>query len=212
MTIPALPQEVRTSRRAFLSLLAGVGAGGALLLQRDGVASAATPTDQLAQAELEQAAQKAELCSSANAAGVGLRGEYFADERCRGTPMLVRLDGSIDFDASLDWPVERRRRPRSVRWSGWVKPPLAGLYRFHAGVADARVLVSQQVLAGPDAEPQADIELAAGRFYPISVELNRIAPDANGIRLEWTAPHGARFLVPRALLYLPTDGIETARS
>ena len=24
-------------------------------------------------------------------------------------------------------------------------------------------------------------------------------------RLEWTAPHGARFLVPRALLYLPTE-------
>jgi hypothetical protein len=127
--------------------------------------------------------------------------------------MLVRLDGGIDFDASLDWPGDRaRHRPRSVRWSGWVKPAIAGRYRFHAGVADARILVSQQLLAGPAAEPQAGIDLDAGRFYPISVEVDRLAPAAERIRLDWTAPHGARFAVPRALLYLPMDGIATARS
>jgi hypothetical protein len=202
------PAPGRNARRAFLI----GGAATALLLRRDRAAEPSARGDQLAKVELEQAARKVELCSSANAAGVGLRGEYFADEGCRGTPLLVRLDGSIDFDASLDWPkAQHGPRPRSVRWSGWVKPALAGAYRFHAGVAEARISVSRQPLAGAGVEPQAEIELAAGRFYPITVELDRIAA-AGRIKLEWTAPHGARFAVPRALLYLPSEGVTTRRA
>jgi hypothetical protein len=53
---------------------------------------------------------------------------------------------------------------------------------------------ARQPLAGPDAAP--DVELSAGRFYPILVEVDRIAAADARIRLEWTAPHGARF--PRA--------------
>ena len=70
-------------------------------------------------------------------------------------------------------------------------------------------VAARQSLSGPDAA--RDVELAAGRFYPILVELGRIAAADERIRLEWTAPHGARFLVPRALLYLPTEGLAPAR-
>ncbi|HEX6707041.1 MAG TPA: PA14 domain-containing protein [Albitalea sp.] len=190
-----------TTRRAFLAIAAGAGA--TLLLQRDVGGLRRASSNHLAEAELEHAAQRAALCSSANVAGVGLRGEYFADEGCRGPALLIRQDATIDFDASLDWPAERRdQRPRSVRWTGWVKPPLPGRYRFHPGTSEAQVQVSRQRVAGPDADD--GIELAAGRFYPIAIELDRIAPGAADVRLEWTAPHGARFLVPRALLYLPT--------
>ena len=190
------------SRRAFLGL--GTGAAALLLVQRDGVrAIASAPTD-LARIEFAHAAQKAALCSAANVAGVGLRGEYFAAERCAGTPLLVRLDAAVDFDASHDWPGAQAERPRSVRWSGWVKPALGGRYRFHGGVNEARIVVARQVLAGRDASAQADIELAAGRFYPIGIEIARLSTDTGRIRLEWTAPHGGRFAVPRALLYEPT--------
>ena len=199
------------SRRAFLAAAGALGV--ALAVRRDGVRANASPTADLAAVEARLAAARAALCSAGNAAGVGLRGEYFAAERCAGAPLLVRLDMSIDFDASLDWPRDAAAgRPRSVRWSGWVKPPLSGRYRFHAGTADARIVVARHVLAGPDAGAQADVELAAGRFYPIMVEIGRIASPDERIRLEWTAPHGARFLVPRALLYLPTEGLVPSRT
>jgi len=198
-----------TSRRAFFALAAAAGA--AVVVRRDGVRGVVSPTNGLAAAEARQAAERMAMCSAANAAGVGLRGEYFARERCAGAPLLVRLDGAIDFDTSFDMPAEgTQRRPRSARWSGWVKPPITGHYRFHAGTPDARIVVARQALTGPDAA--ADVELSAGRFYPIVVELDRIAAADERIRLEWTAPHGARFLVPRALLYLPTEGLVPSRT
>jgi len=153
------------------------------------------------------------MCSSASVAGVGLLGEYYVSERWVGRPVLTRTDGAIDFDASLDWPAqEHPQRPRSVRWTGWIKPPLTGRYRFHADVPGTRILVSRQLVAGGDA--QGGIELAAGRFYPITVELSEIAGLGSEarLRLEWTAPHGARFVVPRALLYMPTDAVSTTRT
>jgi hypothetical protein len=148
------------------------------------------------------------LCSGAVAAGVGLLGEYFPFEDWRGTPVLVRLDGSIDLDAPDDGPLDRTTpAARSVRWTGWVKPPMSGRYRFHADVPGARVLVSRRLVGGADAQP--DIELAAGRFYPITVEVSRITPgkEAARVRLDWTPPHGVRFAVPRALLYAPAESV-----
>ena len=175
-------------------LAAGAGAAAALVMRRDATRGA-MPLD-LAQVERDQAAHRAALCTSANASGVGLRGEYYADEGCRGAPLLIRDDGIIDFDATLGWD-DARRRPRSVRWSGWVKPVWSGIHRFHAGNGEAQIVVARQALSGA-ARP--GIELAAGRFYPISVRLDRIR-DAGRIRLEWTPPHGARLRVPQVLLY-----------
>jgi len=201
----------RPARRAFLAGCAGLAA--VLIRRDDAVKPPIRRSADFATLELQRAAQRAGMCSSANAAGVGLQGEYFAAEGCQGKPILVRLDGGIDFDRSLDWPQEHaNQRPHSVRWTGWVKPPVTGRYRFHVNASDARVQVSRQALGGSN-QP-ADIELAAGRFYPITVELGRIAPApaSERIRLEWTAPHGVRFLVPRALLYVPTETVSSARA
>jgi len=164
-------------------------------------------------AELRQAAQRLEVCSAKNVSGVGLRGEYFADPQLQGRALLVRVDPSIDFNADLDWPDrEAATRPRSIRWSGWIKPPISGRYRFHFSVPGGRVFVSQQGLVGPSAAPDASIELAAGRFYPVRVELDFAAATVEGpVRLAWTAPHGARYLIPRSLLYLPSETATVSR-
>jgi hypothetical protein len=151
--------------------------------------------------DLDDAARRSALCTSKDAAGVGLSGSYFAEHGCRGTPLLVRIDSVVDFDAGLDWPAERAaRRPQSVSWRGWVRAPLDGRYRFHLDVVGATVHVARQdlLVAG------ASIDLRAGRYYPIEATIPSI-PDATArIRLEWTAPHGARYVVPRALLQLPS--------
>lgn len=175
------------------------------------VSRAATPitaADALAEAELKRAAQKGELCSAAIATGTGLRGEYFAVALDRGPPLMVRTDATVDLDRSLEWPILRvSQKPSAVRWSGWVKPPTPGRYRFHTGQASTRLWVSQQLMAGEGAPADASIELAAGRFYPVKLEADHLENLEGRVRLEWTAPHGARFVIPRALLFLPTDSV-----
>jgi hypothetical protein len=191
-------------RRAFL--LGGVATGAALVLRRGSLPGA------LAQAQahphgsdfdVRRAAELAQLCSPDNVAGVGLRGQYFAQDQCRGKPLLVRTDAAVDFDPSLAWP-QRLPRPRSARWDGWIRPVMAGPYRFHLDVPHSEIEVAHQSLVGENADPRRPIELLAGRFYPIRLAVNKLPSDGR-LRLEWTAPHGARFLVPRALLYMPTE-------
>lgn len=196
-----------TSRRrvVLLTLCSGVAAGwaGRAAWSDSGPA----PADRRAQ-ELQVAASRADVCSPRNPSGVGLQGEYFADEGCRGAPLLTRIDPVVDFDAAFDWPLERAgERPRSVRWSGWVKPPVSGRYRFHvAGNASARVEVARVNVA--DAGEPAAVVLDAGRFVPVRIELDSLSRAQARVAFEWTAPHGARYVVPRALLHLPTETVQ----
>jgi PA14 domain len=144
-----------------------------------------------------------ELCSARNAVGVGLRGEYFASREFQGRPVMVRLDPVIDFGDDWELPPNLTdQRIGSVRWYGWVKAPLSGSYRFHVHAPGGRILVSQgDVTAG------RPFEMVAGRFYPVQIEWRDLGPHrvVRTVRLEWTAPHGARYLVPRALLFQPTE-------
>lgn len=206
-TVPAVSRPWRYAIAAGgVGLLAAAGAffwhGQGAPVVLDGQQAAGRTADLLS------AEQRANLCTSANAVGVGLRGEYFAGEAGQGEPLLMRVDSPVDFDASLDWPAHLAdRRPQSARWSGWIKPPLTGAYRFHADAPGLRISVAKQVVAGQGAVPNAPIELTAGRFYPILMELSDVGPGMGRVRLEWTAPHGARYLVPRSLLFLPTESV-----
>ena len=204
------PRLSMPARRALL--LAAAGAGAALFLRRDALTRTATDSSQskMVQYELDQASMRGELCSPTNAIGVGLRGEYFAAENFEGPVLLTRTDPIVDFDASLDWPADLpNRRPRSVRWSGWVKPPVGGAYRLHCDVPGARVLVSRVVQAGEGAPSDPPVDLPAGRFIPLVIEVRQLSNLPGRVRLEWTAPHGARYVIPRQLLHLPSDTVST---
>lgn len=167
----------------------------------------------LADGALAWAAQRGELCSGGNPVGAGLRGDYFALPGFQGQAALVRTDAEIDFDASLDWPeTASMQRPGSVRWTGWVKPPVSGRYRFHIGVANATVTVARHTVVRADSAatgPEAGVELAAGRYAPIEIEMQSAMPaePAARLRLEWTVPYGARFVIPRASLFLPSETV-----
>jgi hypothetical protein len=198
------------SRRAFQGSCAGATF---LLLFRQDIASgtSASHVPDLRALELAQdSARRNVLCSPSNALGVGLRGEYFDEVNWQGARLLTRVDPVVDFDASLDWPAGEARRPLSARWTGWIKAPISGSYRFHVDASGARVVVALQTLSGEGAPPAAEIKLDAGRFYPVSIEIARLGiPAGKRVTLEWTAPYGARFLVPRALLHLPTETAST---
>lgn len=162
-------------------------------------------------AELEPSGQRSELCSGANVVGVGLRGEYFAARHWTGVPLLTRVDPSIDFVGSFELPAEAAApAPQSVRWSGWVKAPTNGKYRFHIQPAAARVVVARLDMQAGTASTGSGLEMVAGRYYPITVEIDNLKPAVDEpVRLEWTAPHGARYVIPRAVLNLPTETVAT---
>ena len=65
--------------------------------------------------------------------------------------------------------------------------------------------MSRQVVAENGTSVDGGIDLVAGRYYPIYVSIDLLQPSFKGVRLEWTAPYGARYVVPKALLHLPTE-------
>jgi hypothetical protein len=158
----------------------------------------------MAGAELKQAELRASVCSAANVAGAGLRGEYFADDSPRGTPSLVRVDSTVDFDRTLDWPASAAvPRPRSAQWTGWIKAPISGRYRFRTSQPRTSLVVARQSMIGKDGREEEAIELTAGRFYTVTLQADRLDLMQGRLALEWTAPFGARYVVPRPLLYVP---------
>jgi hypothetical protein len=164
--------------------------------------------------ELNRAAERGSLCSSSNPTGVGLRGEYFAKEKFQGSPLLVRTDAGIDFDANFDWRSAPgvSQAPKSVRWTGWVRPPVTGRYKFHVQAEGATVTVARKVLTGLSNPDDAYVELHAGRYAPVVIEMSPVPTGAaERVRFEWTTPYGARFVVPQALLFTPNESLVATR-
>lgn len=163
--------------------------------------------------ELQRAAERGALCSNSNPTGVGLRGEYFAKEKFQGSPLLVRTDAGIDFDSNFDWRAGPGvlPAPKSVRWTGWVRPPVTGRYQFHVQAEGTTITVARKVLTGLSDPKDTYVELHAGRYAPVVIEMSPVPVGAERIRFEWTTPYGARFVVPRALLFTPTESVVATR-
>jgi hypothetical protein len=142
-----------------------------------------------------------------------LRGEYFAKEKFQGSPLLVRTDAGIDFDSAFDWHAGPgvSQTPKSVRWTGWVRPPVTGRYQFHIRAEGATITVARKVLTGLSDPNDAYVELHAGRYAPVVIEMSPVPAGAERIRFEWTTPYGARFVVPRALLFTPTESVVASK-
>ena len=173
---------------------------------RPATAGATSAPSSMADVELREAERRAALCSASNVAGTGLRGEYFADDKASGKPLLVRVDTTVDFDRTLEWPDGAAgARPRSAQWRGWIKAPISGRYRFHTSQPRSTLVVSRQSMLGPQGEDGDAIELTAGRFYPVTLKVEGLDRLQGRLALGWTSPFGARYVVPRPLLYLPTE-------
>jgi hypothetical protein len=180
---------------------------------------ATRPDDARAASEMAIAQVRGNVCSAREAKAAGLRAEYFAQAELGGEPVLVRMEGPIDSP----WPLAGRdvsQPVQSARWRGWVRPPVSGRYAFHTDVPGATIRVSGQLLSpsrNVTTPANPTVELAAGRYHPIVVEVPRL-PGAGkataavtGLQLSWTAPHGARYLVPKAVLFPPSETVADGR-
>lgn len=110
----------------------------------------------------------------------GLRGEYFADIAMQGQPEMTRTDETVNFNWGYGAPLKEHYDRFAVRWTGTLKPPRSGTYRFHSvfddglllRIGETTLIDRRGVVEARDNMQTADatIELEAGRAYPIIVE------------------------------------------
>jgi hypothetical protein len=143
--------------------------------------------------------------------GTGLKAEYCADGT-REAAAATRVDERLWLDATHAWPQD----PESVRWTGFIEPPLSGAYTFSFYTVDGRArlwiggrkLLDHWNVPGKYwAEP---VELEAGRRYPVRIEWRRRG-DKPEFHLNWEALDLPVEHVPTTALYPNlADGEEPA--
>ena len=147
----------------------------------------------------------------------GLKAEYFRGTELGGQPALTRIDAQVDFRWDRGSPTDdlvARGEMRvdqaldndhfSVRWSGYLLPPVSGRYEitvaaddgFRLFIDDKPVLDSWIKVARLQSKTAA-VELVAGQPVPIRVEYFEDLKDAE-VRLSWHLP-GARDIQAEAL-------------
>jgi beta-glucosidase len=122
----------------------------------------------------------------------GLQAEYFNKDNPQ--PLFTRIDPQIAFR----W-WDGAPRPDmdddnfSVRWTGFLAPPVTGKYQLGAiGMnayeitLDGKPLVSANNMHESNYRYE-DVELQAGKLYPIRVEFHEKVNDAD-MRLVWAPP------------------------
>jgi beta-glucosidase len=125
---------------------------------------------------------------------MGLAGAYYTGQGMEGEPALVRVDPVVD----LSWPGASPLTGGwgdafSVRWDGFLVPPVAGTYRLGVnGYNDCDLYLDDQLVArywgnhhaGLDT---AEVDLEAGRLYPLRLDYVSRHLDPQ-VQLLWAVP------------------------
>jgi len=132
----------------------------------------------------------------------GLRVEYFAGQSMDSVPVLVSTDSTINAEWA-DGAPRSGMNPNdfSVRWSGSIRPPQTGAYRFGlSGTMKFQLFLDDSVVVRsvyaqrngefPDPRPvqSASMQLDANRSYRIRVEAQETYGDAQ-LQLILSVPH-----------------------
>ncbi|MEI6913824.1 MAG: glycoside hydrolase family 3 C-terminal domain-containing protein [Armatimonadota bacterium] len=108
----------------------------------------------------------------------GLKGEYFNSPDLTGTPALVRVDATVDFDWAGGAVAPGVNADNfSVRWTGKLQVPGSGIYHLRTTVDDGvRVWVDGQAVidAWPDhvGTNSGSVKLEGGRKHDIKIEFH----------------------------------------
>ncbi|RYH96528.1 MAG: glycoside hydrolase family 3 protein, partial [Acetobacteraceae bacterium] len=130
----------------------------------------------------------AAFCQDAACTRPGLRAEEFATPELGGAS-ISRDDANVMI--RWGWP-DRQERHTSIRWTGFIRAPESGEYRFrYTGDAGYRVYIDDRLVADiwDGAWPTADsaVELSADRVHAIRVEAVQKGARATH-RLRWSRP------------------------
>jgi outer membrane protein OmpA-like peptidoglycan-associated protein len=133
------------------------------------------------------------IASAQVAVGDGLRGDYY-DGINFEHHIQTRRDARIDFYWHDEKPLTGVPAEQfSVRWTGWLVPPVTGHYVLHLSVDDgARLwLDGEQVLNEWRGQPlsyfDVPIDLVGGRPYRLRLDYCQYSRDARALLL-WERP------------------------
>ena len=115
--------------------------------------------------------------------GNGLLAEYFEAADLAGAPKISRVEprpliqaGMLDADLAAAFPQKRF----SVRWTGSLRAPTSGEYKFSAG-RGTQIFVDDQPQPG-------SMNLEAGHDYKLRVEYRQMGPFPPNVQISWIPP------------------------
>jgi beta-glucosidase len=127
----------------------------------------------------------------------GLKAEFFPNKDLEGTPVLTRIDESVDFDWGTSSPApEVPADDFSARWTGKLIPAVSGKYRFGAIADDGvRIYLDGKLIAEDWTEHSpttvtGEVTLQSGRSYDLKMEYYESKIGAVA-KLVWQPPAAA---------------------
>jgi len=139
--------------------------------------------------------------------GTGLFGQYFDDIEMK-KPVFGRIDRDIYFNFGIDRSPDPRIRPSNfaIRWTGELQPKVSGRHVILCLVDDGvriringRVIMRDWRIYGAR-WIRAEIDLDAGRRYPLEVEYYQAAAHTL-IQLWWQAKGVPQEIIPTSQLF-----------
>jgi len=125
--------------------------------------------------------------------GDGIRGDYYEGNNFEKY-VLTRRDATINFNWGHQPPAPGMPAEQfSVRWTGWLVPPVSGKYVFHVTVDDGvRLWLNDRQLLNewrgqPLSDYTATAELRAGEPYHLRVDYCQYGLDTR-IFITWERP------------------------
>jgi len=122
----------------------------------------------------------------------GLTGAYYANRTFTGTPAATRIDAGVAFDWWDVAPVpEIPADTFSIRWTGWLVPPVTGRYSLGVSALGlVRLFLDDSVLvqSGWPGTRATDVDLVAGRPRRIRIDFLGRQPNAV-MHLIWGVPN-----------------------
>ncbi len=131
----------------------------------------------------------------------GLMGDYFNNRTLTGSPTGTRTDNSVNFDWSTGATGVSGIGVDSfsVRWTGSLRAPSTGAYKFQTESDDGVRLWVNNVLVidnwndhGVTTNTSASINLVAGQSYPVRLEFYENGGFAV-MKLNWSQPTNSSF-------------------
>ncbi len=134
----------------------------------------------------------------------GLKGEYFADPKWSGAPVMVRTDPTVDFDWGDGGPGTVPEDGFSVRWTGVLIPERTGTVEFSITSDDGAWLYLNGKLVidnsgeHPAQTKTATVALEAGKPVDLRIDYHEIKGQAS-VRFGWSATDDPEPLLNEAL-------------
>lgn len=144
------------------------------------------------------------LTANSQAAGNGLKAEYYDNTRLVGSPVLVRTDSTINFNWDDDGPGHGVTATYfSARWTGQLTPPVTGNYQFvtesnngiRVWVGD-RLVIDNWISHSTTTNTSSAVQLVSGTPVNLKVEYYQDGGVAIS-RLSWILPGATeRVVIP----------------